>query len=70
MKLYYFPVAPNPTKVLIYLKEKGIKHMSFHSYIKKLSSGIDKGKYAALEDISCQIKKGCNKHAPWPEGIW
>ncbi len=24
MKLYYFPVAPNPTKVLIYLKEKGI----------------------------------------------
>jgi len=24
MKLYYFPVAPNPTKVLIYLREKGI----------------------------------------------
>lgn len=24
MKLYYFPVAPNPTKVLVYLREKGI----------------------------------------------
>ena len=24
MKLYYFPVAPNPTKVLVYLKEKNI----------------------------------------------
>lgn len=24
MKLYYFPVAPNPTKVRIYLREKGI----------------------------------------------
>ena len=25
MKLYYFPVAPNPTKVLVYLREKGIE---------------------------------------------
>jgi glutathione S-transferase len=25
MKLYYFPVAPNPTKVRIYLAEKGIE---------------------------------------------
>jgi glutathione S-transferase len=24
VRLYYFPVAPNPTKVLIYLREKGI----------------------------------------------
>jgi glutathione S-transferase len=24
MKLYYFPIAPNPTKVLVYLAEKGI----------------------------------------------
>ena len=24
MKLYYFPASPNPTKVLIYLREKGI----------------------------------------------
>jgi len=25
MKLYYFPVAPNPTKVRVYLSEKGIE---------------------------------------------
>jgi glutathione S-transferase len=25
MKLYYFPIAPNPTKVRIYLAEKGIE---------------------------------------------
>jgi glutathione S-transferase len=24
MKLYYFPVAPNPTRVLVYVQEKGI----------------------------------------------
>ena len=24
MKLYYFPVAPNPTRVMVYLGEKGI----------------------------------------------
>lgn len=24
MKLYYFPIAPNPTKILIFLREKGI----------------------------------------------
>lgn len=27
MKLYYFPVAPNPTRVLIYLAEKGIDNI-------------------------------------------
>jgi glutathione S-transferase len=25
VKLYYFPIAPNPTKVLVYLAEKGIE---------------------------------------------
>ena len=24
MKLYFFPIAPNPTRVLVYLREKGI----------------------------------------------
>ncbi|MDX1736310.1 MAG: glutathione S-transferase family protein [Halioglobus sp.] len=24
MKLYYFPIAPNPTRVIVYLREKGI----------------------------------------------
>ena len=29
MKLYYFPIAPNPTRVLVYMKEKGIEGVEF-----------------------------------------
>lgn len=28
-----------------------------------------RGKFAALENISCKIKAGCEGHPPWPEGI-
>ncbi|XP_042907683.1 nuclear protein localization protein 4 homolog [Parasteatoda tepidariorum] len=52
-----------------YLQEQNIKHMSFHSYLRKLTAGIDKGKFAALENISCKIKSGCKDHLPWPQGI-
>ncbi|XP_044759082.1 nuclear protein localization protein 4 homolog isoform X2 [Coccinella septempunctata] len=51
------------------LKEQKIKHLSFHSYIRKLTSGVDRGKFLALEDISCRIKNGCKDHPPWPKGI-
>lgn len=38
-----------------FLKEQKIKHLSFHSYIRKLTSGVDRGKFVALEDlVSCQ----------------
>ncbi len=52
-----------------YLRKGGVKHMSFHSYIRKLSSGIDRGKYAVLEDVSCKIRPGCGNHRPWPHSI-
>uniref|UniRef100_A0A1B0GH88 Putative nuclear pore complex rnpl4 component sc npl4 n=1 Tax=Lutzomyia longipalpis TaxID=7200 RepID=A0A1B0GH88_LUTLO len=52
-----------------YLKEHKIKHLSFHSYIRKLTSGADRGKFVALEDINCRIKAGCRDHPPWPKGI-
>lgn len=52
-----------------YLKEQNIKHVSFHSYIRKLTSGVDRGKFVALEDLNCRIKSGCNEHPPWPRGI-
>ncbi|OQR70612.1 nuclear protein localization protein 4-like [Tropilaelaps mercedesae] len=52
-----------------YLAERKIKHLSFHSYLKKLTSGADKGKFANLENISCKIKPNCSGHPPWPKGI-
>lgn len=52
-----------------YLKEQNIKHMSFHSYIRKLTSGVDRGKFVALEDLNCRIRSGCTDHPAWPKGI-
>ncbi|XP_063696673.1 nuclear protein localization protein 4 homolog [Culicoides brevitarsis] len=52
-----------------YLKDQKIKHLSFHSYIRKLTSGVDRGKFVALEDLNCKIKPGCRDHLPWPKGI-
>lgn len=52
-----------------YLKENNIKHLSFHSYLRKQTAGIDKGKFAVLDNISCKIKEGCTDHLPWPKGI-
>ncbi|EEB11784.1 nuclear protein localization, putative [Pediculus humanus corporis] len=52
-----------------YLKEQNIKHLSFHSYLRKLTAGVDRGKFLALENISCSIKTGCKDHPPWPKGI-
>lgn len=46
-----------------------IKYLSFHSYLRKLTSGVDKGKFANLENVSCKIKEGCKEHPPWPGGI-
>lgn len=34
-----------------------------------MTSGVDRGKFLALEDISCRIKEGCKDHPPWPKGI-
>ncbi|XP_064611087.1 nuclear protein localization protein 4 homolog [Liolophura sinensis] len=46
-----------------------IKFLSFHSYIRKITGGVDRGKFASLENISCRIKPGCKEHPPWPGGI-
>ncbi|PIK34399.1 putative nuclear protein localization protein 4-like [Apostichopus japonicus] len=45
-----------------------IKHLSFHSHLRKLMGGVDK-KVCILENPNCKIKPGCTEHAPWPAGI-
>ncbi|CDQ81116.1 nuclear protein localization protein 4 homolog isoform X2 [Oncorhynchus mykiss] len=62
------PLEPFDEEYLSHL-EPPVKHMSFHAYIRKLTGGADKGKFVALENISCKIKSGCEGHPPWPEGI-
>lgn len=52
-----------------YLKEQKIKHMSFHSYLRKLKTGASSGRFVALEDLNCRIRSGCTEHLPWPKGI-
>lgn len=40
MKLYHFPIAPNPAKVLAYIKEKGLDEIELHlvDFLKKEQS--------------------------------
>ncbi|CAB3404758.1 unnamed protein product [Caenorhabditis bovis] len=54
-----------------YLKKKDIKHMSFHSYIRKLTGSEGKGTHLnkPLDNIRCSINLNCNSHKPFPKGI-
>ncbi|PVU87531.1 hypothetical protein BB559_005998 [Furculomyces boomerangus] len=74
---YCMPLEPfDPS----YLKENKIKHMSFHSYLRKVvsnnqrESGLGKGPLPGsilpLEEPFFSAKPDCTGgHAPWPEGI-
>nr|CAG4644779.1 EOG090X05T8 [Leptodora kindtii] len=64
--IHCLPLEPyDPT----YLEQHNIKHMSFHSYLRKMSSGYGSGKFADLDNISCRIKADCTAHPPWPRGV-
>ncbi|KAK7919187.1 hypothetical protein WMY93_010471 [Mugilogobius chulae] len=47
------PLEPFDEDYLNHL-DPPVKHMSFHAYLRKLTGGADKGKFAALENISSQ----------------
>jgi len=53
-----------------YLKEKQIKFLSFHSYLRKISGGASKGKFTPLRNLSCKVihTSRCS-HQPYPQGI-
>jgi len=53
-----------------YLREKQIKHMSFHSFLRMKYKDTTRGKFAPLQNMSCSIQhnKGC-EHKPYPKGI-
>jgi len=46
-----------------HLKKLGVKFLSFHSYLKKMTQG---SKFAALDDINLRIREGC---CAWPAAI-
>ncbi|KAH3863869.1 hypothetical protein DPMN_026873, partial [Dreissena polymorpha] len=66
--LHCVPLEPYDEKYLATC-DPPIKYLSFHSYLRKLTSGVDKGKFANLENLTCKIKEGCKGHLPWPAGI-
>ena len=50
------------------MKEKGIKHLSFHAYIRKLTDRSRQEK--PLENTTCIIKPNCQGgHQPYPKGV-
>jgi len=53
-----------------YLKEKQIKFLSFHSYLRKISGGVSKGKFTPLKNLSMKVNHTSRcSHEPYPKGI-
>jgi hypothetical protein len=65
--LHCMPLDPwDP--VVLQANDPPIKHLSFHSYLRMLCNGADRGRLVNLEDLRCTVKESCYGHAPWPEG--
>ncbi|GMR36479.1 hypothetical protein PMAYCL1PPCAC_06674 [Pristionchus mayeri] len=65
---YCLPLDPYDEE---YLKEKEIKHMSFHAHCRKLMSTHGKGTSLKkpLETVKLSVDLNCPAHKPYPKGV-